>query len=242
MRLRTALTAAALASAFAVPAVQAQLVSTPNPSPGGIGTPFAGPTGAPGTNPGTVYQQIYNATNFSGPTSFNQIRFFQSSVGGTLRPGDYSVFVSTSTRSVIGANRLTTDFDSNRGLDNMLFGVFTLGGTAMATLDLTGTTFNYDPTQGNLLLDFRIANGGPRPAQPAFFAGQNTFAGGSVFSSASNFTSQTGVVLNSQGLFTEFRSVAPNVVPEPSTYMLLGTGLLAIAGVMHRRRSSISPR
>jgi hypothetical protein len=45
------------------------------------------------------------------------------------------------------------NFNSNLGANNAAFASMALSGTAPSVLSFTGGPFNYDPSQGNLLLD-----------------------------------------------------------------------------------------
>jgi len=201
-----------------------------------IGAPGTGPNCFPFTcynvqgNPSTRYQQVYAASNFtSGPISINQISFFLSPLNaGPLNTGTYTISLSTTAAAV---NGLSSTFASNLGADNALFGVFNLGGAAPATLTFTGTTFNYDPSQGNLLLDVQTSITSGQTVtdySTSYYEGRFQDAAG-VFSRMHDF----GDVFDNTGLVTEFALVP---VPEPSTYALLAAGLAAMGVVARRRR------
>ncbi|MCU0627783.1 MAG: hypothetical protein MUF21_15105, partial [Gemmatimonadaceae bacterium] len=132
-------------------ALHAQIIGGPGPTSNFM--PFGGFSNV-GTPPATIYQQLFSAESWSAPVTFTGVRFFRASNAGAYRSGTYSVFLSTSSRTVQGSNTLSiTDFDSNRGADNTLIGTLTLGGNAEATLTFTGGSFSYNPSMGNLLLD-----------------------------------------------------------------------------------------
>ena len=91
---------------------------------------------------------------------------------------------------------------------------------------IPGTPFTYDPANGDLLMDIFVSNSGN---QTVFLDARNGTAAG-VFSRMHDFGSE----FNDWGLVTGFNAAA--AVPEPSTYVMLVGGLLALAG--WRRRSS----
>jgi hypothetical protein len=175
--------------------------------------------------PSTVYQQVYASSNWGSSFTVTSLSFFYTGTG-TLNSGTYDFYLSTTSAPVDGLS--TSDFDSNRGGDNALFGSFILtGGSAPAVLSFFGTGFFYDPTAGNLLLDIRISgiSGGA-----SFFDANNGDAGG-VYSRSHNF----GTSFAGWGLVTEFNGDV-STVPEPATMTLLATGLAGMAAARRKRR------
>ncbi len=178
------------------------------------------------------YQQVYASSSFSGPIDIRQLVFYASS--NTLAPildGTIQVFMSVTDRGVNGiSNR---PFDDNLGGDTRLFATFG-GGFSLTDGELVigGVPFHYDPSQGNLLLDFRFSGVTAGQGGPFFSALSGNGAVAMPFSRWHDF----GTGFDNQGLVTGFRSVA-----EPGTLALLGCGLagLFLFGVVRvRRRSS----
>lgn len=192
-----------------------------------IGAPGSGGNSFPfGSGFGThTYQQVYAASNFAGPISISDIEFFLNSPGN-LDTGTFSLYLSTTSKAVNGLD--TSNFANNLGGDNALFGTFTLGGTAPSTLVFNGGPFNYDPANGNLLLDVEanITQSGS-----SFFDARNGDAAG-LFSRAHNY----GSAFENWGLVTAF-SYGDAQVPEPASLLLCSLGLAGLAAARRRQQS-----
>lgn len=177
------------------------------------GDPFAAPL--PGFV-GTRYQQAYASADFPSAMAITSIRFLNDSVfNGPLPAATYQIFFSTIKAGIDTLSN--TNFDSNDGPDNTLFASVNLSGPAPLQLVFAGRPFDYDPANGNLLMDIHVSNevgsGG------AFYDARSGTATG-VFSRYQNFSSGT----EGFGLVTQF-TFDPVVVPEPSTVVLLLGGL-----------------
>lgn len=108
-----------------------------------------------------TYQQIYAASAFGGSITINSLSFYQNAaLSNDLNPalGTYTIQLSTTSRNVGG---LSSDKASNLGADNTTVFTGTLPAAPVAgeqwdiNLD---TAFNYDPSQGNLLLTVTANN------------------------------------------------------------------------------------
>lgn len=189
------------------------------------GDPFAAPL--PGFV-GTRYQQAYAGADFSGAMAITSISFFNHSpFEGPLPVVTCQIFFSTITPGIDTLSN--TNFDSNDGPDNTLFASVDLGGPAPLQLVFAGRPFDYDPANGNLLMDIHMSNdvgsGG------AFYDGRNGTATG-IFSRYQNFSAGT----QGFGLVTQF-TFDPVPVPEPSTIVLVLGGLGGLFLACSSRRS-----
>jgi hypothetical protein len=186
------------------------------------------PFGTPAGGAGTRYQEAYSSTYFSSPISITGIDFFlQDGGAGSLYSGTYTLSLSTIT---VGVGALSTsNLASNLGANNATFETVALSGNAPGTLSFSGASFNYDPSQGNLLLDIQISNGFAGNQVAQFQDGQGT--GPSGIARYQNFGDP--LLSAGYGLVTEFDfTTTTSGVPEPGTWALLGCGL---AGLLVRR-------
>jgi hypothetical protein len=176
---------------------------------------------------GSVYQQVYNATNFSSSMLIDQITFYNSSApGGTPMTGNFDIYLSVTNAPVGG---LPTDVPA--GFPGSLSKVFSgsLPSLSNGRLDFDLlSSFFYDPTKGNLLLTIVSFD---HVQQPNPLLLDTDMDAGTLFSRRLS----VGGGKANLGLVTGFNdSVAP--VPGP----LVGAGLpgliLAGAGVFVFRR------
>jgi PEP-CTERM motif len=194
-----------------------------------------------GTSTGTAidYQQAYSHGAFSGAITITNLEFYYASQFGgssTMLDGTYNIYLGYSANPF---NALSSNQVANRGSNFTLVDSFTVNGNGCdfnpVCSIILATPFTYNPNSGDLLLEIVASN------QPTVFNGS-----GNGYAEADNTGSvmwrnwclgasdcANGIV-DSVGLVTTF-STGTTTVPEPGSMAMLGTGLVAIAGILRKR-------
>ena len=159
------------------------------------------------------YQQIYSASEFDGPTSIDQLTFFNTiadSGNYSLIPAEFSLYLSTTSVSVGG---MSANLDANVGADETL--VYsglppdnsTSGFGGEFVFDLIAP-FSYDPSVGNLLLRVELA--GRTSTNAIIFLDRDSSG-----VTGRSFGNEFGVLANSgSGLVTRFGVSEPRTIAE----------------------------
>lgn len=185
------------------------------------------------------YQQVYASGAFPSPIDIQSLTFFQTNhtiaYTGDFAPVTYSLYLSTTSAAV---NGLSDDLDANVTGPEQFFGSYVLSGPAnVPVISFASTSpFAYNPATGNLLLDVWMNDNIPvGDYGPSYWDADLT---GSVSSNARIYTG--GSVSHSEGLVTGFNLPGATTTPEPTSLVLIATGLLGLAPAIRsaRRRDS----
>jgi hypothetical protein len=180
------------------------------------------------------YQQVYNNGQFGGLITITSLSFFNTQVNfgaTTTNTGNFAISLST---TAADWNTLSSNFASNLGGNNTLvfsgsiFQPWTFGDTLTITLS---TPFTYDPGAGNLLMDVVVTGAGNGGG--TIYFDTNGYNGGSF--DGNTYLGRVyggGSLSYGYGLVTGFGTGS---IPEPGTFLMLGSGLLGLAGVLRRK-------
>ena len=222
-----------LALLIALPAMADQVYVVGNPPDPGNGNCFPW-----GCAYNAEYQQVYGSSDFNAPLLIRDLEFYntQFDSGSTQLPsGTWTITLGTS--QIVGVNTITGSFAGNLANSFNVQQVWTgninqawvFGNTLHIDL---AVPYNYDPAQGNLLMDV-VGQGVSLPGGSTFFDVNST--GGfftRVYCNGGVDCGDNGIVDNAGfGLVTGFSS---NEIPEPGTLLMMGTGLLGALGVVRR--------
>ena len=187
------------------------------------------------------YQQVFTHTAFSGPTVIGSItwNWDQADSGGVSIAIGGSYTFMWGYAAFGSVNNLNSDLALNyiSGPNPLGTATIPVGGiNDNPTLTFQGfAPFTYDPSLGELLLEIVVTNQDNVPNLGPPVNGYNQADdSGSVTSRAFCITG-LGCGADSAGLVTTFGP--QSTVPEPGSLLMLGSGMVGLAGFLRRKLS-----
>ena len=219
---------------------------------GAPGDPLVGDCIPFGCSDASVYQQIFDSSLFSGPTTIAGLRFFLGNfenvnpifgtpiVPNTIFPANYTILFSTVAIPVDGLDTTLENNVNPATAQTFFFGPVSDPVGLQFTITTTpANDFFYDPAAGNLLMQI-LSDGDPLDLSITMYLDINTVSGG-LFSSGFDSATHppgcpdgsagltTGCTNANSGLVVDFLTAADvNPVPEPAAIWLLATAFALI--------------
>ena len=187
-------------------------------------SPFGCNFGTPTVGQSYDYEQIFIASAFSGKTTFDSISFFDTAYPDSkVAAGTYDITFSTTTAA------LGTEYGAIPLANTSTYFDGPLSGSVGSKFTINGSSYTYDPTAGNLVMEVVVTN-----QAYGYFGTLDADGSGDSLSRAYQITNESGFIrADDIGVVTEFGITS--TAPESSNAALLLVGLAAVGAALRRQ-------
>lgn len=165
------------------------------------------------------YMQEYSASAFPGPLSIGSVTFYDTIIPGPILSGDYTITIGITSQPLGSTYPLTM-------ASTAAFFSGHLGGPIGSSFTITGNSYAYDPSAGNLVIDIVAANQPVVPNGPNIGYFDTDYSG--TYTTRSVHITSLDPFHDSVGLVTGF-DVAN--VPLPGSFPLFGAALFGLGAL-----------